>query len=82
MEERVKTFVAVDAEGNEYTIEVWQRYTLSKRRLNGGGGRKVPGVTALRTSDGHGVNWTEKGRYKLVTSGGEIDLTSDDPNAD
>jgi len=72
--ERVGTFVARDAIGNEYTLVIYQEYIVT-------GGTRIPTLQEIETDDGEAVNRLAGGRYELF---GVIDttvLTADDPNA-
>lgn len=73
---QIGTFTARSADGDEYTINVFQDFIVAATR---GGSQDVPGIKSLRTDNGQHVNWIEKGKYELVDSG--LELLSDDPNA-
>jgi hypothetical protein len=74
MEEQVGTFDAVDERGHHHTIHI---YETSKEASgpDGTGGKKV-----LRTARGEQVTRRAKGKY-VIHHAGEINVTSDDPNA-
>jgi hypothetical protein len=75
------TVVARDGTGKEYVIEVRVRGLTPPMRRTGDKSGPVLSLFDLRTVGGEPINYVGKGRYQLVTTGGLIDLTSDDPDA-
>ncbi len=71
------TFVAVSEAGQTHTLHLWRDYirvdSFAKPT------EEKAGLYTIRTDDGDHVNWLEKGKYQVVTTG-EI-LHSHDPNA-
>ncbi len=64
------TFIAYDADGNEYTIYVFTKFI-----------ERIEGRKSLNTSDGEAVDRIGKGRYRVLTGFGDVEVTSDDPAA-
>jgi len=77
MEELIARFTAYDGEGQEYTVEVYEKYVDVGTRANPN--QRVPGVIRLQTDTGESVNRHSKGRYETVHT--KVVLTSDDPLA-
>ena len=75
----VQTFHARSADGRAYVIHVSQDFTTTDS-FDGDLGL-VPGLKSYRTQDGQRVNYREKGYYRIIGKIGDIDVTSDDPNA-
>ena len=78
MTKHIGTFVATSESGTEFTINVFQRYADAKTR---GGTESLPGLRFLETDDGYKVNRVETGVYEVLSPGGLLRVTSDDPDA-
>ena len=74
---RTGSFVAVDNEGNEYTIHVYTK--ILDASTMGNLGAEKEGEEILITDEGLSVNRLKKGEYQIVQTG-EI-IYSDDPDA-
>ena len=74
--EQKQSFVARDARGREYVIVI-NPGTLPEWTGPG----QASFETGLRTAGGMPVTRIGKGVYTLLTHGGTIRVTSDDPNA-
>ena len=77
---REGSFVARDADGNEYTI-IMYRGMIDTTHMHSRVRTEVPArLGELRTSDGRHVNRIAKGSYEIVDRP-MVPITSDDPNA-
>ncbi len=63
MENIVDRFIAVDENGNEYELSVYQKIVEARTR---GGTHRMPGMKRISTSDGLSVNRIDDDTYKIV----------------
>jgi hypothetical protein len=73
---RTGGFVAIDAQGKSYSLDVLREYVDV---VTTGGSSRIGGLKAIHTKDGKEVNRIEKGKYLIVETNTE--LTSNDQNA-
>jgi hypothetical protein len=66
--ERTSGFVATDADGRRYQVDVFTEFVEG-----------VPARRTLTTRDGQHLNRLDKGRYEIAAT--KLELTSDDPTA-
>ncbi len=71
------SFTALDEAGRRYELKTYvERIDVST--LDSEYRETIDGMKSIRTSSGEPVNYIEKGRYQLVSTGKE--LRSTDPN--
>lgn len=73
------SFIARDANGNRYHVNVFTDYVSGGRELDGTI-QEIEGMKSLKLQDGTHVNRIEQGKYRTVGLV-EAELTSDDPGA-
>jgi hypothetical protein len=71
------SFIAVDDNGNSHRLHVFVEIIDASTQSEPGA--ETEGLKQIRTEGGQSVNWLEKGRYEVVTTG--MKLRSDDPLA-
>lgn len=75
------SFEAVDAAGNQYTLNVYRNY-IPQRTQRSPNAPDAPGDWEIETQDREPVNCVRKGEYEIVRNGNRnILLTSTDPKA-
>ncbi len=73
---KLGSFIAVDADGNQYTIHKF------KKSQKVSSGEMIPvGTWILKTDDGRLVSYKGKGQYEILTNGLSIPISSSDPDA-
>ena len=77
MQRKIQTFDAVNEEGGDYTVEVWEEVPDVGTRGNPNEMRR--GKLTFRTTGNEEVERIAKGVYEIVDWA--IRLTSDDPDA-
>ena len=75
--ELLQDFTALDDDGNEYRLKVYQENVPAGTRDNPSA--VIPGLKRIVTDDGESVNRVRKGVYKIVASGTVV--RSSDPGA-
>ena len=73
-------FIAKDKAGKSYTIEVWVEQ-ISVTDPTTGLHQVVNGPIEMRTASGEEVLSDLPGSYRILTGRGEVEVTSDDPDA-
>ena len=71
------SFMASDKEGRSYQLKTYVE-KIDVTTLRSAFRETIDGMKSIRTSSGEPVNYIEKGRYQLVSTGQE--LKSTDPN--
>lgn len=77
--EKRGAFAALSADGTEYVIEKHVDVLISTEL--DGSTHRVDGFTFLRTTEGERATARAKGKYTIHTFAGDIEVTSNDPNA-
>ena len=77
MEKLVHEFEATDADGNVYSLRVYQKFIDVSTSQNVGA--VVPGMKRIVTDDGMAVNRLSEGEYEVVVTG--VVLHADAPDA-
>lgn len=72
------SFLAKHSSGKRYRINIFTDFIQGE---NSDGTLEVTGLKSLRLDDGSHVNRLGKGRYSILSAFGEIEVTSDEPNA-
>lgn len=78
MTKHTHSFDAVSETGDTYTIDVHQQY---ERMGAGENAQWEETFVDLKTQDGHEVNRIDQGTYDVLTAGGNVRVTSSDPQA-
>jgi hypothetical protein len=73
-------FIAKDKAGRSYTIEVWVEQ-IAVPDPKTGLHRVVDGPIEMRTATGDEVLSDSPGVYRILTRLGDVEVTSDDPDA-
>jgi len=73
----VGSFKAHTQDGESHTIEIWTHFGAVHDRERA---QVESSLLVLTTTDGHGVDRIDQGKYRLTDSP-EVSLSTDDPNA-
>lgn len=73
------TFIAKDAKGREYHVDISVDILEAASFANPDG--EIEGLLTLTTSDGDHVNKKIKGIYEVLTVSGSVEITSTDASA-